>query len=168
MTLFFEGMMKSCSCSSSEASFIGSDVYSAIRFWKEEVFGPCTIGLYLCSLLPGRSLISDGTAVSADSWLTCCPSIATGDAPPEVSVFSLLSFALGFPNGLKMLEASRLTVGGLTTGFETVLFNVASLIAGCFPAATAALTLAWLSITFNCALGGTIAFAKGGLVTFLR
>ena len=92
-----------------------------------------------------------------------------GDAPPEVSVFSLLSFALGFANDLKMLEASRLTAGGLATGFGAVFFEVASLAAGCIAiAAMAVLALAWLSIIFSCALGGTIAFEKGALVTFRR
>ncbi len=81
------------------------------------------------------------------AWLTCCASIAIGDAPPEVSVFSLLSFALGFPNGLKMSEACRLTAGGFAMGFGADFFEVSSLATGCLVAAM--LALAWLSITFN-------------------
>ena len=81
-------------------------------------------------------------------------------------MFSLLSFALGFPNGLKMSEACRLTAGGFAVGFGADFFVVSSLGTGCLAAAK--LALARLSIAFNCGLGGTIAFAKGGRVTFRR
>ena len=130
---------------------------------------PCTVWLCVCDLLTGKFMFSDCTANAAGTCLTCCTSRALGDAPPEVSVLSLLSFALGFANGLKMSEASRLTAGGFPTGFGAGFFEPSSLAAGFIAAAAiAALALACLSITFNCALGGTIAFVKGALVTFRR
>ena len=135
----------------------------------EEVLEPCTVWLYVCDLLSGKFMFSDCTANAAGSCLTCCTSTALGDASPEVSALALLSFALGFANGLKMSEASRLTAGGLVAGFGAGFFELSSLAAGFIAAAaTAAPALACLSITFNCALGGTIAFAKGALVTFRR